>query len=350
MNNLNQKLKPRSRRLWFCISLTLLAGLSFLAGSKAAGSSNTGPQNPVPPRPSSPPQSKPEAPQTQKGEEAVRLSSRLVLVPVSASDSAGQPIKDLKVDDVVIEEEGKPQQVVALGEPGKTPIDIAMLVDVSGSTRAQFEFEKQAAIQFIRQLLKPGDAVSLFVIGITPRMVKPRTTSGEEAIGGLMSISSSEEPTAFFDTVIEGARYLDTSADTGSRRVMVVISDGEENYSKTGTLPDSLRELQRTDCLFYSLNPTGGGIKLNAVSLKGQSVMEAMASQTGGKAFNLIKTEELESAFRQIAAELQAQYLFGYYADERAGEGFRRITVRSPRRPDLRIRARQGYYSRKTAP
>jgi Ca-activated chloride channel family protein len=164
-----------------------------------------------------------------------------------------------------------------------------------------------------------------------------------------MSISPSEEPTAFFDTVIYAVQYLDKSADTGSRRVMVVISDGEENYSKSGTLQESLRELQRTDCLFYSINPTGAGIKLNAVSLKGQSVMEAMASQTGGKAFNVIKTEELESAFRQIADELQAQYLFGYYADERAGEGFRRITVHAPRRPDLRIRARQGYYSRKTA-
>ena len=51
---------------------------------------------------------------------------------------------------------------------------------------------------------------------------------------------------------------------------------------------------------------------------------------------------------RRIAAELQAQYLLGYYApDERADGAFRRITVRVPKRPDLRVRARQGYYAPK---
>jgi Ca-activated chloride channel family protein len=84
---------------------------------------------------------------------------------------------------------------------------------------------------------------------------------------------------------------------------------------------------------------------LNNISLKGQSFMEAMASQTGGKAFNLGKVEELTWVFRQIAEELQAQYLFGYYSPDEAAKGdFKRITVRAPRRPDLRIRARQGYY------
>ena len=73
--------------------------------------------------------------------------------------------------------------------------------------------------------------------------------------------------------------------------------------------------------------------------------MESMASQTGGQAFNLTKIEELESVFRQIAEELQAQYLFGYYStDERNDGSFKRITVRAPKRPDLRIRSRQGYY------
>jgi len=282
-------------------------------------------------------------------DEAVRLSSRLVLVPVSASDASGAPVKDLKVEDIVIEEEGRPQQPVALGEPGKTPIEIALLFDVSGSTHGQFAFEQQAAVRFIREVLKPSDAISLFSIGMVPKMVRARTGSGEAAIAGLMSIGPLKEPTAFFDSVVEAAHYLDKTADSGSRRVLLVISDGEENYSQSNTLSDVLRELQKSDTLFYSINPSGSGIRLNTVSLKGQNSMEAMASQTGGKAFNLAKVEELESVFRQIALELQSQYLFGYYSTNDRNDGvFRRITVRAPKRPDLRIRARQGYYVPKT--
>jgi Ca-activated chloride channel homolog len=289
----------------------------------------------------SPVQNKP----VQDQDEAIRLNSRLVLVPVSASNAAGQPVKGLKAEEVVIEEEGHAQQVVSLGEPGKTPVEIALLFDVSGSIHGQFAFEQQAAVQFIKDVLKPKDAVSLFSIGLTPKMVKTRTTSGEEAITSLQTIEPVKEVTAFFDAVVVAAHYLNKSADSGSRRVLVVISDGEDNYSKKSTLSDALRELQINDCLFYSINPSGGGIKLNTMSIKGQGFMEAMAAQTGGQAFNLAKVEELEKAFHQIAEELQAQYLFGYYStDERSDGGFRRITVRAPNRPDLRIRARQGYY------
>jgi Ca-activated chloride channel homolog len=270
------------------------------------------------------------------------------MVPVSASDSSGQPVKDLTSADIVIEEDGRPQQVVSLGEPGKTPIEIALLLDISGSTQKQFAFEQKASVEFISDILKTNDGISLFSIAVTPQLVKGRTSSREEAVAGLMSIKPSNEPTAFFDSIVEAAEYLEKTADPSSRRVLVVISDGEENYSKNNTLEDALRELQKHECLFYSINPSGAGIRLNRISLRGQAFMEAMASQTGGQAFNVASAEDLKPVFRQIAEELQAQYLFGYYAaDEQTTSGFKRISVRAPKRPDLRIRSRQGYYVQK---
>lgn len=323
------------RLLSLIISLILLMGLS--------GSASIIGQDPSRPQEPSRPKEPKESDEDQDG--AIRLSSRLVTVPVSATDASGQPVKDLKAEDLVIEEEGRPQQVVSLGEPGKTPVEIALLFDLSGSTHGQFAFEQQAAVQFIKEVLKPSDAISLFSIGITPKMVRARAAGGQEVIAGLMAMEPLKEPTAFFDSVVEAARYINKTAEPGSRHVLVVISDGEENYSKKNLIGDALQELQKSDCLFYSINPTGGGIKLNVISTKGQGFMESMAAQTGGKAFNLTKVEELESVFRQIAEELQAQYLFGYYsADEKNAGGFKRITVRAPKRPDLRIRSRQGYY------
>jgi VWFA-related protein len=282
----------------------------------------------------------------QDADEAIHLTSRLVAVPLSASDAAGKPIRDLSAQDFEIEESGRPQTIVSLGEPGKVPTEIAILFDVSGSIQGQFSFEQQAATRFIRQVLKPGDAVSVFSIGTKPKLINTRTTSGDEATTGLMSIVPINEPTAFFDTVVEAALYIGKTADPGSRRVLVVISDGEENYSAHYKLPDALRELQKNDCLFYSINPSGSALNLNQMSVRGQSVMESMSAQTGGKAFVPEKTTDLEAVFHQIAEELQAQYLLGYYStDERADGGFRPITVRAPKRPDLRVRARQGYYA-----
>jgi Ca-activated chloride channel family protein len=161
-----------------------------------------------------------------------------------------------------------------------------------------------------------------------------------------MSLAPVQEPTAFFDTVVDAALYLGKTADPGSRRVLVVISDGEENYSAHYKLNDALRELQKNDCLFYSINPTGSSLSLNTISTRGQKIMESMSSETGGKAFVPEKVTDLEAVFRQIAEELQAQYLLGYYStDERADGGFRRIKAQVTKRPDLRVRARQGYYA-----
>ena len=295
---------------------------------------------------SSPQSTKPAQKPTQEQDEAIHLTSRLVLVPVSASNTLGKPVRDLTVEDFVLEEQGRPQAITSLGEPGKVPTEIALLFDVSGSTLAKFNFEQQAAVRFIKEVLKPADAVSLFSIGTTPKLVKSRTASSEEAITGLMSLAPAKVPTAFFDTVVEAALYLGKAADPGSRRVLIVISDGEENYSEHYKLDDALRELQKNDCLFYSINPSGQALKLNEISIKGQSVMESMSSQTGGKAFVPERVEDLEAVFRQIAEELQAQYLLGYYStDERADGGFRSIAVRLPKRPELRVRARQGYYA-----
>lgn len=295
----------------------------------------------------SPPQTtKPAQNPPPNQDEAIRLTSRLVQVPVSASDALGKPVRDLTAEDFVIEEEGRRQTIATLGEPGKVPVDIALLFDVSGSVQGQFGFEQQAAVRFIKQVLKPADAVSVFSIGTTPKLIKARTSSGEEATTGLMSIVPVKEPTAFFDTVVDAALYLGKTADPGSRRVLVVISDGEENYSERNKLNDALRELQKNDCLFYSINPTGSSLNLNQISVKGQGYMESLSSETGGKAFVPAKLGDLEAVFRQIADELQAQYLLGYYStDERADGGFRQIKVSAPKRPELRLRARQGYYA-----
>jgi Ca-activated chloride channel family protein len=274
----------------------------------------------------------------------IRVRSNLVQVPVSVTDTSGQPVRNLTADDFGLEEDGRPQAVRLLGEPGKTPVELALLFDVSGSVHKRFQFEQEVAARFLKEVLKPGDAVSIFSIGLTPRLVQARTTDSERAITGIKNMASTKEATAFFDSVVEAVHYLRKNAGPGARRVQVVISDGEDNQSDRYQLNGALRELQRADCIFYAINPSGPSIRLNKISLKGHAGMETLATQTGGAAFLLDKIEDMESVFRQIATELQAQYLLGYYADDPSDGGFRRIVVRVPKRADLRIRARQGYF------
>lgn len=294
----------------------------------------------------------PAQPITEKGVEdgsdTFRINSNLVAVPVSVTDNNGEPIRNLEVEEFKLDEEGQAQQVQSLGEPGKTPLELTLLFDVSGSVFERFDFQKQAASRFLQQVLKPSDTVSVFLVGFEGKLVIPRTRNHSKVISDLMALQPTKEGTAFHASVTRAADYLNDHAETGSRRVMVVISDGEDNFSKTISLLDAQRTLQRTDIVFYSINPSGPSIKLNRISMRGQNAMATLASETGGVAFLPDKEEELDRVFRQITAELQAQYLLGYYSTNEANDGkFRRIKIQLPKHGDLRIRARQGYYAPK---
>ena len=73
--------------------------------------------------------------------------------------------------------------------------------------------------------------------------------------------------------------------------------------------------------------------------------MERIAAATGGFSFIPARDDELVAIFNRIAAEIRSQYLLQYYSDNQTGAtAFRRIAVTSPTRPQLRVRAREGYY------
>jgi len=89
---------------------------------------------------------------------------------------------------------------------------------------------------------------------------------------------------------------------------------------------------------------------LNEISRQGQADLESLAKETGGTAFLSDKPDDLEDIFRRIAADLRAQYLLSYYSTNIRFDGrYRKIAVSIPRRPDLRIRARRGYFAENRA-
>src|ERR1051325_11248249 len=49
--------------------------------------------------------------------DVVRVTSNLIVVPVSVTDAKGQPVLGLKQTDFHFEEDGKPQQITQLGNP-----------------------------------------------------------------------------------------------------------------------------------------------------------------------------------------------------------------------------------------
>ncbi|HEX8636298.1 MAG TPA: VWA domain-containing protein [Pyrinomonadaceae bacterium] len=313
-------------------------------------------------------------------DEIVRVTSNLVVVPVSVTDERGEPVQGLKAADFRLEEEGRAQEIAHVGDAEQVPLDIAILFDVSSSIGQRFAFEQEAAARFLKQVLKPIDRAAVFAIEGKPRLEQP-LASAEIASAKLLKIPAPTKstPTAFYDSTVTAARYLAQNAPGRHRRVIVVISDGDDNYSErvqAGEVEDARalnrgeklpagvnarqqathrkalvevqREVQRADAVFYSINPSGGGLQFNARGKRAQEGMQQLAATTGGTSFAPEQLEELDDIFRRIAAELRAQYLLQYYSNSDAPNGkFLNIKVRAPNRADARVRARTGYYVKK---
>ena len=297
--------------------------------------------------------------------EVVRVTSNLIVVPVSVTDANGQPVLGLSANEFRIEEDGRPQQIAQLGDPEQVPLDIALLIDVSASVEARFAFEQKAAADFLRQVLKSGDRATVFAIDEKVRLIQP-FTNAEGAAQKLMTLTAAKGYTAFFDSVLAAEKYLDANSSQGRRRVIVVLSDGDDTariidaYNRGNSKfsqaenqvrfieraqADVLREIQRGEVTFYSINPSGRTMHLNVRIARSQTGMEKLAAATGGAAFVPSSESDLPAIFQRIASEIRSQYLLQYYSDNKAGgSAFRRIKVTAPARSQLRVRAREGYF------
>lgn len=313
--------------------------------------------------------------------DVIRTTSNLVMVPVSVTDRDGQAVQGLTKTDFNLVEEGKRQEIAEIGDPEQVPLAIALLFDISSSVSQKgfFAFQQNAAATFLKQVMKPNDKAAIFTIASQPAMVQP-LASAEVATAKMLTIppATTSVATAFYDTVSAAAAYLET-APSQYRRVIVVISDGDDNNSRrilnisasestasnNGQLrasaalagaqarhrlavADVQQAAQKADAIFYSVNPGGPSVRLNQIAMRAESGMEAIAEATGGTAFVPDGEKDLERVFRQVAAELRGQYLLQYYGDsETPADQFRRIQVNVPSRQDVRVRARQGYYPKK---
>jgi len=274
-----------------------------------------------------------------------RVSANLILVPVSVTDSSGRPVPGLDAADFLVEEDGRLQAIARITDPGRAALDLALLLDTSGSMTPRFRFAQQAAAAFIRTMVRDDDTISLWSIGPVPSLKVGRTCDVDAAVSALMALRGAEGTTALYDTAAAAASSLERPSRPGSVRVLVVLSDGEDNNSVRHGLPGAAGELQRTECLLYAINSAGSSAGVNETGRRGLRALHALASDTGGLAFSPERPEDLPAVFDRIAGDLHAQYLLEYYAREAPEpERFRQVRVRVPGRPDLRVRSRRGYW------
>lgn len=297
---------------------------------------------------------KPTPSPTPKGDdEIIKVESALVPIPVSVLDNNGRAVATLKLADFELKIDGKPAEIGEISR-SDTPIRLAMLFDNSSSVLLARSFEKDAAVRFFRRVIRPDrDMAALFSVADYTRLEQALTRDVSQLTQSIEYFPEPKGATALLDGIIEVADYLKSAQ---GRRVVVIVSDGEDTYSdEKTTLEGVVKALQLADCQVYivktkdfeNFKRTGvRGGNANIRALTAERRMIEIAQQTGGAVYSPIDENELDRAFDQISAELAQQYILSYYPDsetDKRGE-FRTISLAVKGKPNVSIRTRKGYY------
>ncbi len=259
-----------------------------------------------------------------------------------ATDRHGKFVRNLNQNDFSIFDDHKPvESILNFRRETDLPIELGLLMDVSGSVQGRFGFEKEAATGFLQHIIRPGYDRA-FVVGFNKEshLTQDFTDQVPLLAAGVQRMKNGGG-TALYDAVYKACqeKLLREQFDHPIRKAIVILSDGEDNQSEH-TRGQAIEMAERAEVLIYAISTDDSGL-----ILRGDKVLEDLASATGGRAFFPYKMKDITHSFAAIEDELRSQYDVSYKPSDFDADGRYRSIQITALKKDLQVRARRGYYA-----
>lgn len=275
---------------------------------------------------------------------------REVRLPVSVLDKKKQPVLGLTKNDFLVFEDKQPQQILSFrDEQDSLPVYVGVLMDTSPSTAGKLKFEKDAAKDFIYTVTRlRKDRVAFVTFDHEVKLRQDFTDELDRLDRAVDAVKKPGEKTSLYDAVWQ---FCDEKMrGVPGLRVVVVITDGEDTYSRAD-LKDAIDIAQRTETTIFGISTKAGfsgavpGVNAGTVDSVADRELEKLCVETGGAVFFTSDITELERSFTKIAKELRTKYVIAYKpTNERFDGSFRTIEVRLKNKSDgVKVRTRRGY-------
>jgi VWFA-related protein len=263
--------------------------------------------------------------------------TELVDLHVSVLDKAGRLLTNIPEAAFKVLENNVIQPIKVFRRED-VPVSLGIVVDNSGSMKEKRPSVAAAAIALVKAS-NPQDEEFVVNFNDTPYLDQPFTND----IGKLQAALNivTKGGTAMRDAI--SGSIVEMHKAKHDKKVLVVITDGDDNYSKVG-MEQLLRETRNSEVLVYCIGllsgEDGGDVRSAKKSLK------ALAEASGGFDYYPKNLAEVQKITPQIAQEIRSQYSIGYQPTNAALDGtFRAIKVTVTGFGKPTVRARTGYYA-----
>src|SRR5438105_7677119 len=259
----------------------------------------------------------------------VTFSSRVeaVRVDVLVTDN-GQPVRGLGPADFDIRDNGVAQQVDLVSFE-QIPLNVVLALDMSDSVGGERLERLRTDGSAILGGLQTSDQSALVTFSASVRL-GARLSGDVTQVRDALRRAKAEGSTSLIDGVYAGIQVGQSDA---GRALLIVFSDVLDTSS---WLPAEkvLDAAKRSDAVVY------------AVAVRSPAKPEFLrdlTSFTGGRLFEVEKTEKLDTVFLSILQEFRQRYLVSYTPRGVAKEGWHKLDVRVKRGGT--VKARPGYQS-----
>lgn len=303
-----------------------------------------------------------------QSEDVIRINSDLVNVFFSAVDKNDKFNTVLTESDIALYEDDIRQELFTFQKQSDRTLSIAILVDLSRSQKEKFTEQKQAALSFVKSVVSNNrDRVALISFGADPYLeqrlttninefarslerIKILSTVGYQGVGTILpagvqpATGSLTYTTAVWDAIWITCKSVMSGVEPQTRRVIVIITDGEDTSSRA-TLQEAIDRAIQDDTVVFAIG-IGDPTVSSGVN---KSALKKLVAETGGQVFFPKADDDLNNSFKKIETELRSQYVAAYVPQQTKSSGpYRqiRIEITNPdvKRSKLRLFYRKNYY------
>lgn len=259
-----------------------------------------------------------------------------------ADDSHGNPIRELtKADISLLDNKKPPQSVVELRTAKDLPLRLGLLIDTSNSQGSNELYRPavKAAFDFLNQILGDQDT-KVFIVDFSST---PKATSfmNQDQFSKAKVELSTGGGTAFYDAVnLACKERMQADRTMPARRVLIVLSDGEDNLSHVSRV-ETIVAAQQAGTTIFTISTN----KSNARASTGDKVLERFAAETGGYSFSELGPKDMPKVFASIRAQIDSMYNLTYIPAEAGQPGhFSPIELKITSGGKWKVHAPKGYY------
>jgi len=289
----------------------------------------------------------PAPPPPGQGQYRMRRDVDLVVLYASVLDQHGNFVPSLQQDNFRVYED-KVEQKLSVFRREDVPVSMGLVIDNSGSMRDKREKVNTAALTFV-QTSNPQDQV--FVVNFNDEFfldLDEDFTSDIHELRDALERVDARGGTAMYAALVGSMDHLKKASH--DKKVLLVITDGEDNASGHITLQTAVEEARKSGVLIYAVGLLNQDEKREARHAKKD--LTTLATETGGAAYFPNSVEAVQAICTTIAHDIRNQYVLAYYPTNSARDGtFRNVQIELVNTPrsdgKLWVRTRLGYYAPK---